>query len=141
MVVQPERRRSLRVPDSRTIAVVAGEVTFEALLTNISTLGALVVAQSPAATTGKAVQLRFPVATGGKLVATAHILRVGTPAGTIALQFDRPLNEFPVEKAPVAAFEEPAPAKANPLAFGCVIALVSGAAVLTIGALILAFVK
>lgn len=132
----------MRVPDSRTITIVAGSAVFDAHLTNISTLGALVVAQSAAAVVGMAVQLRFPVATGGKLVAQARIMRVGTPAGTIALQFDRPLNEFPVETGPVQLEPEPlgtSTGNGNPLAAGCVYVAVGLAVILAIGALILAF--
>ena len=135
--MQPERRRSLRVPDSRTIAVVCGDAVFDAHLTNISTLGALVTAPPAAVVAvGQTVRLRFPVATGGKLVAEGRIVRVGNPAGSIAFAFDRPLNEFPVEQAPEAAFT---PAKSNPLAAGCVITGFALALGLAVGALILAF--
>lgn len=140
--MQPERRKSLRVPDSRTITVHGSGDVFEAHLTNLSTLGALVEAKPSAIAVGATVQLRFPVAAGGKLVATGRVVRVGVPPGTIAFAFDRPLQEFPVEQVPSQPLEptfdplEPAP---SPMARGCVIGTLCLGLAFAVGALVLAF--
>lgn len=137
-----ERRKSLRVPDSRTISVISGGTTFDAHLTNLSTLGALVEATAAGVTVGATVQLKFPVAAGGKLAATGRIVRVGVPPGTIAFAFDRPLQEFPVEQMPAqplpSASFEPSP-KSSPIAAGCLIATLGLGVAFAIGALVLAF--
>lgn len=138
--MQPERRRSLRVPDSRQVVVVCGAATFDALLTNLSPLGALLVGPPGSVAVGKSVRVQIPVAAGGMLLAEGHVVRVGSPTGSIALTFDRPLNEFPVEHGPVTGEPPPlVPEKSNPIATGCLIAVVALAGVFALGALILAF--
>lgn len=144
--MQPERRKSLRVPDSRTITVVVGGTSFDAHMTNLSTLGALVEANAaPGVAAGATVQLKFPVAAGGKLVATGRIVRVGVPPGTIAFAFDRPLQEFPVEQGPVSpldtSYEPPGTGKRSPLAAGCILATAGLGIAFGVGALVLAFTR